>query len=107
MNGWWWYWKSGDAWPATASFHPPAYHAQLIPFSDKRSPMVANVWLGTSRLTGRFAGCGEFTLNAVLTAYPSGVTNPSVRMLPLESTFATTAGGAAGKTGVRAAISQM
>src|SRR2546425_7196866 len=78
MNGWWWNWYSGPACPASASFQPPAYHAQEMPFSDNRSPIVGNVWFGTSRAAGTVEGCGAFTEKAVFTAYPSGVTKPSL-----------------------------
>src|SRR6266852_3529924 len=106
MNGWWWNWYSGPACPARASFQPPAYQAQEIPFSDNRSPMVANVWFGTSDAAGTVEGCGAFTEKAVLTAWPSGVTNPSLTRAPLASSCATALAGAPGNVGVCAAISQ-
>src|SRR5260370_16359395 len=106
MNGWWWNWYSGSGWPASASFQPPAYHAQEIPLPDRRSPIVAKVWLGNSRFAGTVAGCGALTLKAVFTAKWSEVTNPSFTMLPLASNVMIELVDAVGNTGGRAAISQ-
>src|SRR5260370_3658407 len=106
MNGWGWTWSSGSGWPASASVQPPAYHAQEIPLPDRRSPIVAKVWLGNSRFAGTVAGCGALTLKAVFTAKWSEVTNLSFTMLPLASNVVIALVGAVGNTGVRAAISQ-
>src|SRR5258708_29558028 len=89
MNGWWWNWNSGSGWPAIASFQPPEYHAQLRFLSLSRSPMLGRPWLGSRAAAATVDGCGVLTLNVVLTAKPSGVTEPSAVMIPLPSSFAT------------------
>src|SRR5258708_38403334 len=106
MSGWWWNRYGGSGWRASASFQPPAYHAQEIPLPDRRSPIVAKVWLGNSRFAGTVAGCGALTLKAVFTAKWSEVTKPSFTILPLASNVMIALVGAVGNTGVRAAISQ-
>jgi hypothetical protein len=70
---------------ATAAFQPPEYQTQSTLLSDRRSPIVGFVWFGTSCSAGVVAGCGVLTEYDVLTAKPSGVTNPSPTGTPLES----------------------
>ena len=66
-NGWWWYWKIRCGRPASASFQPPAYQAHETPAALSRSPIVGSVRLGTRwRGSEICAGCGVFTVNAVL-----------------------------------------
>src|SRR5512140_2440157 len=90
-----------------ASFQPPAYQAQDWRAPVSRSPIVGIVWLGTSCSAAVVDGCGAFTVNAVLTTYPSGVTAPSLIRPPLASSCATMVDGALGNTGDAAATSQM
>src|SRR5271169_568371 len=118
---------------ASASFQASAYHAQSNPLADSLSPMVCIVCGGSGfclasakrasppaaggMLLGSYGGC------MVLTAKPSGVTAPSLTYrggplsalagvagarasLPFASRAATRPGGAFGKTGVQAQISQ-
>src|SRR5215831_970162 len=104
MNGWWWNWYRGSGWPAIASFQPPAYQAQLTFLSFRRSPMLGRPWLGSSEAAAVVAGCGWLTLNVVLTAKPSGVTEPSWVMTPLASSLATALAGALKNDGAQAQI---
>src|SRR5207249_4272627 len=99
-----------------ASFQPPEYQTQSTFLSVSRSPIVGFVWFGTSCSAGVVAGCGVLTEYDVLTAKPSGVTNPSLtgkpvagsrsrRPVPASPSLATTLAGALGNVGVAAAMS--
>ena len=89
-----------------ALFHPSEYHAQGIPFSRSRSPIVGIVckgrrWAGSLLL----AGYGRLDEYTVWTTYPSGVTDPRLTMVPRSSNWSTKFAGALGQTGVHAQIS--
>src|SRR5262249_31658113 len=136
--GWWWYWKAfwvvatpaSEAFPAaapasleicaaaTASFQPPEYQAQVMFLSERRSPMVGNVWLGMSVFgSATLFGCGVLTEKEVLTTNPSLVTWPSLtgnpvtgsraRFCVVGSIVATIEAGAPMYDGVAAAMSHM
>src|SRR5215475_11100351 len=84
---------------------PPEYHAHDTPASLSRSPIVVAVCSGTSiDVSVMLAGCGLLIEYDVLTAKPSGVTWPSLVMIPSEPSCATMLAGASGHVGAQAQI---
>src|SRR4051812_21820981 len=85
---------------------PPAYHFHDTPTESSRLPICGIVCAGSSTAGLVSDGACRKIERVVLTAKPSGVTEPSVMTLPLASSTALAVAGAVGNTGEQAQTSQ-